>query len=403
MNYSNELVKIPSELGFLTDYTQTGYSYQGNQIQVSYPIVNGVKQTTPRFTFRVDINGVPPKTDTIMTEFATAFLSEGAPPKVVSVTEAGTILQEFDASYGQFLPYTFTLNATGAVKSTSFKPIKYFVKLVAFGGKTVGMTVQEAIAHLAPDFEVFILSYTKPDGQPSGLVYAKDADPNGIINGQTVYDGYVTLERVIKDCIASNTYSVNRRTGVVKFVGGLYKDIPRDCTVDTLPEKYFTKIVHNYTQRPNCNSVFVYLTLQDGKVKNNSFINKQVYSPSIKVYNPSGAEITPLWVVSLVNGGPDFAPGGYSIRAMAQSVVWSNSFDEFTLVELTDLTKEGYIDANTKTVYYRPDKKAVLRVELMQAAQNNNPMAKSWGVEGAINLQTGAWSKFFEILLIKTT
>jgi hypothetical protein len=403
MNYSNELVKIPGELEFLTNYTQTGYSYQGNQIRVSYPIINGVKQTTPRFTFRVDINGVSPKVNTTMTEFATSFLSEAAPPKVVSVTEAGIVLKEFDASYNQNLTYTFILNETSAVKSTSFKPSKYFVKLVAFGGETVGMTVQQAIAHLAPDFDVFVLNYTKPDGEGSGLVYAKDADPNGIINGQTIYDGYVTLERVIKDCILSNTYSVNRRTGVVKLVGGLYKDIPRDCTVDTLPEKYFTKIEHNYTQRPNCNSVFVYLTLQDGKVKNNSFINKKVYSPTVKVYNPSGAEITPLWVVSLVNGGPDFAPGGYSIRSMSQSVVWSNSFDEFTLVELTDLTKEGYIDATTKTVYYRPDKKAVLRVELMQAAQNNNPMAKSWGVEGAIDLKTGAWSKFFETLLIKTT
>lgn len=398
MNYSNELVKIPNEIGFLTDYTQTGYSYQGNLIQSFYPIINGVRQTTPRFTFRVDVNGMPVKTDTTMTEFATAFLSEAAPPKVLSSTETSVVLQEYDASQGQNLSYTFTPNATGAVKSTSFKPSKYFVKVAAFGGKTVGMTVQQAIAHLAPDFEVFVLSYTKPDGQPSGLIYAKDADPNGIINGNTFYDGYVTLERVIKDCIASNMYNVNRRTGVATFVGGSYKDIPRNCTVDTLPEKYFTKIVHNYTKRPNCNSVFVYLTLENGKIKNNSFINKQVYAPGVKVYNPSGAEITPLWVVSLTNGGPDFAPGGYSIRARAQSVVWSNSFDEFTLVPLTDLTKEGYIDANTKTVYYNPSKKCVLRVELMQAAQNNNPMAKSWGVEGAINLETGAWSKFFETL-----
>lgn len=392
-NYSNNLVRIPDEIGFLTDYTQTGYTYQGHLVRAVYPIINGVKQKTPRFIFAVDGSNNPVSQFTTMTEFATAFLSEVAPPRMLSSDGVTTVLEEYDASFAKNIQYSFVQGAGVATKATAFKPERYFTKLAAWGGRTVGMTVEQAMAHLAPDFEVHILSYTKPDGTPSGLVYASDADPNGIINGQTFYDGYVTLERVVSDSLASNMYTTNRRTGVTRYMAGPYKDLV-GFTAATLPEKYHTKITHNFVTRPNSNSVFVHLLLEDGVVVNNTFVNKQPYVQGDKVFKPSGEEVTPLWVLSLVNGGAPQTSNGIALRAMAQSVVWGPIFNAFN-VETTE--GDGYIDVETNTVFYNPNHKAILRVELMENFQNN-PMSKVWGVEGAINLVTGEWSKFFEQL-----
>ena len=382
MQFSNELVKIPNELGFLTDYTELGYSQSAHLVQGVYPIINGVKQKVPRFLLQVDAGYQPVVQRTTMNEFATAFLSEIA-PKNITVDPLGIVTAD-DAKY--------TLNNDGTMsKVVSKRPIAYFTSLVAFGGVTVGMTVADALKYFGAEFIIHTLSYTKPDGTPSGLMTLETADPAGKINGQTTYWGYATAERVLKDCIASNMYSRGRRDAG-KFIAGNYPWLRLNSTVDALPSIVTT---HGYMKRPMTNSVIPYLYIESGKVKASVFVNKQVYTGG-RITNPAGFEFTPTFVLMLTNGGPDQTAGGYSLRARAQSVVHMTSFSEFNLVALTD-DREGYIDQATSTIFYNPNKPAVVRLEVTQA-RIGDIMAKTWAVEGAINVNTLEWSKFYETL-----
>lgn len=382
MQFSNELVKIPSELGFLTDYTELGYSQSGHLVQGTYPIINGVRQKVPRFLLQVDANYQPVIQRTTMNEFATSFLSEVA-PKNITVDPLGIVTAD-EAKY--------TLNNDGTMsKVIAKRPIAYFTSLVAFGGVTVGMTVADAIKYFGAEFIIHTLSYTNPDGTDSGLVTLENADPAGKINGKTTYWGYAVAERVLKDCIASNMYS-RSRTSMGKFLAGNYPWLRLNSTVDALPAIVTT---HGYMKRPVTNSVIPYLYTEAGKVKASVFVNKQVYTGG-KITNPAGYEFTPTFVLMLTNGGPDQTAGGYSLRARAQSVVHMTSFSEYNLVALTD-DREGYIDQATSTIFYNPNKPAIVRLEVTQA-RIGDIMGKTWAVEGAVNIQTGVWSKFYETL-----
>ena len=382
MNYSNELVKIPSQLGFLTDYTELGYSQSGHLVQGTYPIINGVKQKYPRFLLQVDAAYQPVVQRTTMKEFATSFLSEIA-PKSIEVQTDGVVV----ADNAKYVP-----NADGTLtKTISESPLAYFTMLVAYGGTTVGMKVSDAVAYFGADFAIHTLSYTDANGQPSGLVTLDKADPNGIINGQTVYWGYVSAQRVLRDCISTNKYSTSK-SSMGKFLYGNYPWLKLNSTIADLPKQI---TIHGYTKQPKTNSVIPYLVLENGKVKNNTFVNKQVYTGGT-ITNPAGYDFTPTFVLMLTNGGPDYTQGGYSIRARAQSVVHLPSFTEYNVVALTD-DREGYIDQATSTIYYQPSKPAIIRLEVTQA-RIGDIMGKTWAVEGAVNIQSGVWSKFYETL-----
>jgi hypothetical protein len=381
--YSPSLVKIPQGLEFLADFTQQGYSITGQRVSVSYPIRNGVRSKIPRFGLVVDWNGNPIVENTTMKEFAASFIDERMTTPVV-VNPDGNV------TVGNSR-YVFT-NSETLSKTTTERMSRYMTQLVAFGGETVGMTVQQAVAYFGADFTIHSLSYTTPSGQPSGLFALENADMAGIINGQTTYFGWVSAERLLRDCIASNTYTVNRRTGIANYIAGPYKWLKQTSTVADLPAKI---VVDTFKRMPVTNSVIPFLVIEGGKVKNNTFVNIQPFAGG-QIQNPSGNNFTPTYVLMLTNGGPDQTAGGYSLRAMAQSVVHLTSFDEFSLVALTD-GSEGRIDVNTKTIFINPNKKAVVRLEVTQA-RIGDIMAKTWAVEGAINVQTGQWSRYFEQL-----
>jgi hypothetical protein len=224
-------------------------------------------------------------------------------------------------------------------------------------------------------------------------VYIDNADENGIINGQTTYFGYVSAARVLADCVLSNFYTYNRKTKSFTYLAGPYPWLKKDATIADLPSKV---TIHTYETRPFNNSVFAHLAYEGGKVKGNVFVNKQPFTTD-KFQVPSGSSITPTYVLMLTNGGPDQTAGGYVLRARAQSVAHLTSFDEYTITPLEDETKEGYIDITTKTIFINPTKKAIVRLEVTQA-RIGDIMGKTWSVEGAINLETGEWSKFFERL-----
>lgn len=389
--YSPQLVKIPAGLEFLADYTETSYVQSGHLVSGVYPTIKGIKQTRPFFLMQMNVNGTPLSQNVTMNEFATAFLSEKAPTSISTPSEG--VVQADESRY--------TMAADGTMtKVVAIKPEKYFCQVNAFGGLTVGKKVSEAAAILGPDFEIHILSYTKPEtitkenpkGEDSGQVYMKDADPNGIINGQTAYWGYVTAARVFADCKAMNMYSTSRRNRGA-FMAGQYPFIRNiNDTIEVLPPSI---TIHYYTKRPKTNSVIPFLRYENGKVINNTFVNKLPYDGGV-ISNPAGNDFTPTFVLMLTNGGPDQTSGVYSIRSRAQSVVHLRSFDEFSVVSLND-GRDGYIDEVGKTIYINPSKPAIVRLEVTQA-RIGDIMAKTWAVEGAINLQTGVWSKFFETL-----
>jgi hypothetical protein len=266
-------------------------------------------------------------------------------------------------------------------------------QLVAFGGETVGMTVQQAVDYFGDDFLIHTLSYTTPSGTPSGLVAIENADSQGVINGQTTYFGYVSAARVLADCVLSNFYTYNRKTKAFTYLAGPYPWLKKDATMDDLPSKV---TIHTYETRPLSNSVFAYLEYVDGKVKPTIFSNKAPLTTRT-LQNPSGATITPTFVLMLTNGGPDQTAGGYSLRSMSQSTAQLASIEEYTVEQLGDVEKEGYIDITTKTIFINPTKKAIVRLEVT-GARMGDIMGKTWAIEGAINLETGEWSKFFEQL-----
>jgi hypothetical protein len=385
--FSPELVRIPNELNFLTDFIQTAH-YSSNLVIGTHnkstktvtdstgKVKSTVSVWNPRFVLS-NRSGFLTATgsETTSVDLASAFIEYEVAPVITVEGSSIKVLNDTYIKVGDSL-----------TKIYNGQP-KNFDVTINVGSSLKNKTLQEIIDYFGNDF---IISEVTTPG--TSFFNVDVVNKSTVMTDICQLKGKVTIARVLADCIASNIYD---KKG--KFLAGPYPFLKQTSTIDDLP-KFTTTTTYKKGEVNQLTSLFVYLQVENGKLINNTFVNKSLYNEvTYPIKNPAGYNFTPSYIIKLQNEPkiPYQVEVGGSKVGMGDTNGWLQvrSFDEMDIVELTDLTKDGYIDVDNKTLYINPSKKCVFRVEFTQA-NLGDPFAKTYGYEGAINYQTGKWSKF---------
>lgn len=384
--FSPEVVKIPQELAYLTDYITQSNSVSNLVVSttIKKTVISGgvtTTTTTPRFVLEtLSGYGTPQGHVSTTIDCAAAYIET---PMPIEVIDKNTVKS------GDTIYYNYPTSVTAV---TNQHPTTFNVMLNILT-PLVGKTVKQVQDYFGADFTIVTIA-----PKDLGQFYLKDISPDMVLTWGTVIFGNVTASRVLADCIASNIY--HSRTG--KFLNGPYPWLPKNATIADLPQ---FKVTTTYVKPALSNTVtsaFPFLRIEGGKLINNTFVNGHLYSELPPVLrNPAGYSFSPTYIIALYN--EPTTP--YTVDIMGSKVGMGNSngwiqlssFDQLNIVELEDETQDGYIDKNTNTFYINPSKKCVFRVTFSQANMGD-PFGKTYGWEGAIRYSDSEWSKFYYTL-----
>jgi hypothetical protein len=383
--YSHDLVRIPAELEYLTDYIQQSVASSNLVVGqwITKTTASGtsyVTTKTPRFLLATnDGYGTATGHKTTSIDLATASLEPTIPAEQI---DTNTV------KVGNTMYYN---TPSGVTSVENDHPTTFNATIMVYDF-LVGKTLPEIQAYFGQDYTI---ENVAPVG--SGYFPANTFNPTTKLGSGSYLAGTVTAARVIADCVASNIY--NTKTG--KFLNGSYPWLPKNATVANMPLFTVTTTYAKATDNQVA-SVFPYLQIEGGKLINNTFVNKLLYNevPSV-MKNPAGYNFTPTYIITMYN--EPTTPATVDIMGskvgMGNSNGWIQlaSFTELNIVELADETQDGYIDKNTNTFYVNPSKKCVFRVGYTQAKMGD-PFGKTYDWEGAIRYSDKAWSKFYYTL-----
>ena len=392
--YSSDIVRIPKELEFLTDFITTavytsnivvGKTTQISKTTTTAGVTTSSIVSVHRFVLSNKdgyLSAAGHKENAV--DLASAFVEYQTPPTITVISPSQIKVND--------ITYNYTADAVTSVENT--KPRRFMVNMFA-DAELKGMTVQQIMDFFGTDFQITSLSIPGTTEGTATAQYPIDkVDKSTLLSPKCLIFGYVSIERVLRDCIASNMYNAKGQLLV-----GPYPFLKKDSTVEDLPPFQYTR-TYKKAAAGQLSSLFPYIKVENNKLINNTFVNKKLYKEATyPMNNPAEFPFTPTWIVILHNQ-PETP---YAVTIMGTKVTMGDangwlhvtSFDEMNIVELTDPNQDGYIDQASNTIFINPNKKCVFRVVYSQA-KLGNVFDKTYGYEGCLNYKTGVWSKYLE-------
>jgi hypothetical protein len=235
--YSPDVVRIPKELEFLTDFITTavytsnivvGKTTQTSKTTTTNGVTTSSVVSTHRFVLSNKdgyLSAAGHKENAV--DLATAFIEYQTPPTITVVSPSQIKVND--------ITYNYTADLVTSVENT--KPTKFMVNIFA-DAELKGMTVQQVMDFFGTDFQITSLSLpgTTP-GTTTGQYIINEVDKSTVLSSQCVIFGYVSIDRVLRDCIATNIYNSKG-----KLLVGPYPFLKKDSTVADLPPFQYTRM-----------------------------------------------------------------------------------------------------------------------------------------------------------------